>query len=233
MKDKTLTPLYARYLVRLTRPFPNFDFFFIKALRKKAVGLLGLKHGDRVLDLGCGMGGSFPYLIHAVGTSGEVTGVEISPQIIINTQKRISKNNWKNIQVIESPAQSVNLTGMFDGLLMFAAPDVYGSQEALENIFPHLKNSSRVVLFGAKTSENRLGMLFNPILKMIVPNLSFATTPIPDNEPWKILTKYIDRINVEEYFFGLMFLASGNVDRNKVTTCFTTDNEIRNLIKEE
>jgi ubiquinone/menaquinone biosynthesis C-methylase UbiE len=56
-KSKELTPAYGRYLIRLTKPFPNFDFSFIKPVRKKAVELLHLKKGDRVLDAGCGPGG--------------------------------------------------------------------------------------------------------------------------------------------------------------------------------
>jgi ubiquinone/menaquinone biosynthesis C-methylase UbiE len=51
--------------------------------------------GDRVLDVGCGPGGSFPYLVHAVGQSGQVIGVEISPEISINAKdeslKRLEK----------------------------------------------------------------------------------------------------------------------------------------------
>jgi len=34
---RQLTPPYARYLVHLIRPFPDFDFSFIKPLRRKAV----------------------------------------------------------------------------------------------------------------------------------------------------------------------------------------------------
>lgn len=215
MKDKTLTPPYARYLVRLTRPFPDFDFFFIKPLRKKAVELLRLKDGDRVLDAGCGMGGSFPYLVQAVGTSGEVVGVEISPEVMINTRKRITKNGWKNVQVIQSPAQTVTLNGMFDGLLMFAAPDVYASRLALDNILPHLKDNSRVVFFGAKTSDNRIMRGLNSFLQKFVAKLSFATTPGPDQEPWQLLAQYVDKVEVKEYFFGWFFLASGNFSRKR------------------
>jgi nucleoside-diphosphate-sugar epimerase len=42
-------------------------------------------------------------------------------------------------------------------------------------------------------------------------NLSFSTTPRPDYEPWGILAKRVEKLNVEEYFFGLMFLVSGSV----------------------
>ena len=210
-KRKDLTPPYARFLVHLTRPFPDFDFFFIKPLRHKAVGLLHLKQGDRVLDMGCGMGGSFPYLVDAVGPSGEVVGVEISPEVAINARKRIERNKWRNIQVIEAAAQTVHLTGTFDGLLMFAAADVYASEEALENIFPHLRDNARVVVFGAKTSSNRLGWLLNPFLRTAFSKLSFPTTPSIDYEPWRMLAERVEKLDVEEYFLGLMFLASGSI----------------------
>jgi len=206
---KDLTPPYG-YLIRLVRPFPDFDPPFIKPVRQKAVDLLNLKAGDRVLDVGCGPGGSFPYLVHAVGQSGQVVGVEISPEIGVSARRRIAKNGWRNVQLIEAAAQDVDLTGPFDGLLMFAAADVYGSEEALENIFPHLRENARVAAFGAKLSSKGLGSSLNPFLRMLF-NLSFSTTPRPDYEPWRILAKRLDKLNLEEYIFGLMFLTSGSV----------------------
>lgn len=212
MKTKSKDPLYARYLVYLTRPFPDFDFSFIKPVRQKAVKLLNLKLGDRVLDAGCGSGGSFPYLRQEVGPSGEVVGVEISPRTIVNTRRRIVKNNWKNVDVIEADARKVNLTGKFDGLLMFAAPDVFASQEALSNIFPNLKENARIAIFGAKISNGRFGWILNGLLRLAFARLSFSSGPKLENEPWTILQKRLVKINVEEYFFGWMFLAWGNVD---------------------
>lgn len=177
-----LTPPYGQ-LAGLIRP-PDFDPAFIKPVRQKAVELINLKEGDRALDVGCGPGGSFPCLVHAVGQMGQVFGVEISPEISINARRRIEKNGWRNVQVIESAAQDVRLTGTFDGLLMFAAADVYASDEALANIFPHLRENARVVAFGAKLSRNRLGGILNPVLRKLF-SLSFSTTPRPDHEPWR------------------------------------------------
>ena len=206
---KDLTPPYG-HLARLLRPFPDFDPAFIKPVRQKAVQLLNLKEGDRVLDVGCGPGGSFPYLVRAVGKSGQVVGVEISPEISINARRRIEKNGWRNVEVIEASAQEVHLTGTFNGLLMFAAADVYASEEALENIFSHLNEKARVAAFGAKLSSSRFGKILNPFLRLLF-NLSFSTTPRPDYEPWRSLAKRVEELNVEEYFFGLMFLTSGSV----------------------
>jgi ubiquinone/menaquinone biosynthesis C-methylase UbiE len=212
-RRKDLTPPYG-YLARLFRPFPDFDPPFIKPVRQKAVELLHLKAGDRVLDVGCGLGSSFPYLVRAVGQSGQVVGVEISPEIIINAKKRTAKNGWRNVQVIEAAAQDVHLTGLFDGLLMFAAADVYASEEALENIVPYLRENARVAAFGAKLSSKRVGSILNPVLRMLF-NLSFSTTPRPDHEPWRTLAKRVEKLEVEEYLFGLMFLCSGSMLEKK------------------
>ena len=206
--NRELTPPYARYLVHLIRPFPNFDPFFIKSLRQKAVQLLQLKMGDRVLDAGCGPGGSFPYLVDAVGPSGEVVGIEISPEIAINGKRRTEKNRWSNVQVMLADARAVELKGKFDGLLMFAAADVYASSQALANLFRYLKDDARVVAFGAKLSHRSLGKVFNLLFRSLW-KLSFSSTPALNHEPWAPLKNRVDELHVEEYFFGCMFLAWG------------------------
>jgi demethylmenaquinone methyltransferase/2-methoxy-6-polyprenyl-1,4-benzoquinol methylase len=209
-----LTPPYFRYLVHLIRPFPNFDFFFIKPLRQKAVQLLQLKPGDRVLDTGCGPGGSFPYLVDAVGPSGQVVGVEISPEVAINARRRIEKNGWSNVQVIVADARSVKLEGKFDGLLSFAAADIYASSQALANLFPYLKGDARVVAFGAKLSRRRSGKVFNLLFRSLW-KLSFSSTPGINYEPWAPLKNRVDDLHVQEYFFGCMFLAWGSINAGR------------------
>ncbi|HLG94290.1 MAG TPA: methyltransferase domain-containing protein [candidate division Zixibacteria bacterium] len=210
--SRELTPPYARYFVRFIRPFPNFDFFFIKSLRQKAVQMLELKPEDRVLDVGCGPGGCFPYLVHAVGPSGLVVGIEISPEVTINARKRIEKNGWSNVQVITADARTVKLNGTFDGLLMFAAADIYASPQALENLFPYLKSDARVCAFGVKLSRRRSGKMFNSFFRSMVSKLSFPSAPdFLNYEPWNLLENRVGKLEVEEYFFGSMFLAWGTI----------------------
>ena len=211
MISENKDPLYAKYLVRLTRLFPNFDFFFIKSVREKAIKLLNLKEGSRVIDAGCGSGGSFPFILDSVGQSGEVVGIEISPATIINTKNRVVKNNWKNVTIIESNAQTATLSGKFDGLLMFAAPDVFASEKALINILPYLKENSRIVFFGAKISKRKYGWILNGLLRNAVRKLSFQTTPNLEIKPWCVIEKYLENLIIEEYFFGWMFLANGTL----------------------
>jgi hypothetical protein len=137
-----------------------------------------------------------------------VVGVEISPEVAINARRRIEAKGWSNVQVIEGDAKTVRLNGKFDGLVLFAAPDVYASPEALANLLPYLKDDARVVVFGAKLSHRRfvgvLNLLFQSLIK-----LSFSSTPALNHEPWCVLENWLIRIHVQKYFFGCMFLASG------------------------
>lgn len=199
---------YARHLSRLIRPFPNFDFFFIKPVRQKAVDWLALRPGERVLDLGCGSGGSLPYLVRAVGETGTVTGVDISPQSCRNARRRVAVNGWRNVEILEGPAQDVILKGHYDGALMFAAPDVFASEAALRNVLPCLRDNARVVFFGARLSDTGLGRILNPLLRGAFARLSPAT-PMLDGEPWALLAKDLNGLRVESFCFGAMFLAGG------------------------
>lgn len=227
MNTDSKGPLYARILVHLTRPFPDFDFGFIKSVRRRAVSLLDLKKGDRVLDAGCGSGGSFPYLIRSIGETGELIGVDISPQTIKNTNKRITKNRWQNVHVIEGDVKTVNLSGSFDGLVMFAAPDVYASEQALLNILPHMSNNSKVVFFGAKISKRRFGWILNGVLRLVFSKLS-PSTPCLNSEPWQLLEKRLKNFQVIEYFFGWMFLAHGSVT-NSPANCNKTEHSCNKI----
>jgi SAM-dependent methyltransferase len=205
-----LTPPYYRYLVHLIRPFPNFDLFFARALRQRAVRTLQLKAGSRVLDVGCGPGGSFPYLLEAVGPSGEVVGVEISPEVAINARRRIEANRWRNVHVVEGDARTVQLNGNFDGMVLLGAPDAYASPQAVDNLFRYLKDDARVVAFGAKLSHRRPGRVFNLLLRSLM-KLSFSSTPKLNYEPWCVLASRLVDVQVQEYFFGCMFLAWGSI----------------------
>lgn len=205
------SPLYVRFLSSLVGPFPNFDFGFIKPVRRRAVDLLKLRPGGRVLDAGCGSGGSFPYLVAAVGATGSVVGIDISTTSATHARRRAATNGWDNVEVEVSAAQDVVLTDKYDGLLMFAAPDVYGSTAALDRLLPCLSDRARIVFFGAKASTRRFGWLLNGLLNLALTRLSLSTTPGLAREPWIVVAPQVHDLQVEEHFYGWMFLASATL----------------------
>jgi SAM-dependent methyltransferase len=206
-----MTPLYVRLLSHLVSPFPNFDFSFIRSVRSKATNLLQLHTGSRVLDVGCGSGGSFPYLVQAVGPSGKVVGVELSSSSAAHARRRASKNGWSNVEVLDSDAEEVHLAETYDGLLMFAAPDVFASNASLDHLAAFLRDEARIVCFGAKISTRRFGWLLNGPLHFALTRFSLPTTPGLELEPWRLVGQRVYDLTIEEYFYGWMFLASGTL----------------------
>jgi len=206
-----LTPPYWRYLARLIRPFPDFDLFFVRHLRKRAVEKLRLAPGDRVLDAGCGPGGSFSNLQEAVAGAGLVVGVEISPEVVVNAQRRIQKHGWKNVHVVTANAENVSFDEKFDALLMMGAADIYASPAILANLVRYLRPGAHFAAFGAKFSRRIGAKLINPLFRFFVARASFASTPKVDFEPWRPLKDRSASFHIEEYFFGFMFLAWGEL----------------------
>ena len=200
-------PPYTWFLTR----WPNFMASFTHPLRQEAVGHLALKKGDRVLDAGCGTGMSFPYLANAVGERGEVVGVEISPDVAAQARKRVEHHGWSNVHVLVDAAQTVKLTGRFDGLLLFAAQEVLTSPLALDHLLPYLQEDARVVAFGAKCSSTRLGVLFNPVLSFMTRQLLPSSSAPIDEHPWRILEERIGPLHKEERFHGFMYLVWGSL----------------------
>lgn len=118
-------------------------------------------------------------------------------------------NEWGNVEVLLASAQEIRLTGLYDGLLMFAAPDVYASKASLAQLMPHLRCGARVVLFGSKISKRRFGWLLNSALNFAMTKLSLPTTPGIETEPWQLVAGYLEEFVVEEHFYGWMFIAAG------------------------
>jgi hypothetical protein len=140
-----------------------------------------------------------------------VVGVEISPVVATNARRRIEANGWSNVCVVVSNAETVALEGRFDGLLMLGAPDAYASPHALNNLLPHLADGARVVAFGAKLSHRHLPGMLNGLFRAAFSRLTFSSTPALNYEPWAMLRDRVPGLQIEECFFGWMFLAWGSI----------------------
>ncbi len=203
-------PSIPPYTWLLSR-WPNFMASFTQSLRQEAVEHLQLKNGDRVLDVGCGTGMSFPYLVNAVGDRGEVVGVEISPDIAAQARKRVEHHGWSNVHILVDAAQTVKLTGRFDGLLLFAAQEVLTSPLALDHLLAYLQEDARVVAFGAKFSSARTAVLLNPLLGEITRHLLPSSSAPIDEHPWRWLEERIGTLHKEERLHGFFYLVWGSL----------------------
>jgi len=183
---------------------PDFLFAFTFPLRRKAVSLLNLHPGDQVLEVGCSSGANFAYLGQAVGPTGRVVGVDLSPDMITQAQKRIQKAGWMNVEVIQASAETIQLDQKFDGLLLFAMHDVLTSPQALDNILTYIKPGGRVAAAGPLLSSGFPGKLLNPMIRMVYKR--FSVSQEDKHQPWRQLAGRLTKIKVEIHGPGLMYL---------------------------
>src|SRR5690242_7708942 len=73
--------------------------------RRRVVERLPLRCGDVVLDVGCGTGLCFPFLLEQVGPAGAVVGVDASPEMLELAAERASAHRWRNVELIESAVE--------------------------------------------------------------------------------------------------------------------------------
>lgn len=104
--------------------------------------------GERVLDIGCGGGGTTIAIANAVAPGGEAVGVDISPDLTAASTKRASEAGVGNVRFFCADASSVQLpNGPFDrlfsrfGSMFFAEP-----HQAFANLRSLLRPGARIDL---------------------------------------------------------------------------------------
>ena len=94
-----------------------YDFFttlLYKKARKELIKNLEIKKGDRVFIIACGTGQNFKIIEEKIGNSGEIIALDYSKEMLKIAQKRIKKNNWKNIKLINADARDLNRKFLLD-----------------------------------------------------------------------------------------------------------------------
>jgi len=72
--------------------------------RRQARLALGVRPGDRVIEIACGTGLNFPHLRQLVGEAGQVVGVDLTPAMLEIARQRVFRNKWKNVEMREADA---------------------------------------------------------------------------------------------------------------------------------
>jgi SAM-dependent methyltransferase len=75
-----------------------------RAHRLRAVEALGLRPGDRVIDIACGTGLNFPLIEEAIGPDGRIVGVDLTDAMLAQAQHRIEANGWRNVGLVQADA---------------------------------------------------------------------------------------------------------------------------------
>ncbi|MDB9279786.1 methyltransferase domain-containing protein [Halorubrum ezzemoulense] len=77
----------------------------VGGVRAACVRALDLAPGDTVVEFGCGPGVNLPALRDAVGPSGRVVGVDVSPRMLNRAAGLVERHDWGNVSLVEGDAE--------------------------------------------------------------------------------------------------------------------------------
>ena len=147
-----------------------FSLFYDRALedlyapyRAAAVRALEPAAGACVLDLPCGTGQSFDYLVPMVGESGSVQGVDRSAGMLRQARRRVSRAGWTNVALHRADAAADGAKDLAPRLRRPAVDAVFCAlgltalphwERAFEAIFSLVRDGGRFVLLDVYAAES-------------------------------------------------------------------------------
>jgi ubiquinone/menaquinone biosynthesis C-methylase UbiE len=162
--------------------------FLINPLaRRKGVEGLGLRPGDTVLEVAVGTGRNLPYLVDAVGPTGTVIGVDLSPGMLIEAAKLIERRGWSNVELREADATELDLDRDLDAIFFSLAWSVIPDPAAaLSRVWDYLRPGGRAAVMEMSLVETPL----RPVIEPIARQLNKLGPGRADACPWDDLTPF-------------------------------------------
>lgn len=182
--------------------------------RRAAVSALGLRRGDKVIDLGCGTGLNFPLLEEAVGPGGIVIGVDLTDAMLDQARARVLAAGWTNVELVRADlAEYAPPDGIAGAVSTFAITLVPEYDELIARCSAALRPGGRLAIFDFKEPPRwprwlvRLGAWLNRPFGV--------TLDLASRHPWESLRRHLVEVDHRELYFGALYLAVG--ERREVT----------------
>jgi phosphatidylethanolamine/phosphatidyl-N-methylethanolamine N-methyltransferase len=145
---------WNRFIYRLWAPiYDSTVNHFFMAGRRRALELLNLKQGDKVLLVGIGTGADLPFLPAGV----EATGIDLSPEMLAKAHRKLDQCS-ASVKLIRGDAQALLVDeNSFDAVILNLILSVIPDGNAcLQSSLCALKYGGCVVIFDKFLPEEQL-----------------------------------------------------------------------------
>ena len=140
-----------RSYAKISGLYATLEGRFEKRLRDRGLELLSIREGEVVLEIGFGTGYALREIACSVGETGKAYGIDVTPQMLEKTQKRLEKAGLlERVELHEGDARSMPYEdNLFDAvyvastLELFDTPDI---PKILAEIKRVLKPDGRLVV---------------------------------------------------------------------------------------
>jgi ubiquinone/menaquinone biosynthesis C-methylase UbiE len=183
---------------------------FGRRFQKKAVSYLGLKNGDVVVDVACGTGSNFAAIERFIGESGHLIGIDLSAEMLQKARWRVRVNRWRNVTLINSPAEEACFPSTVNAFLFSFTHDVLQSPVALRNLFQHATEGSRVAACGIKLTP-WWNFSMNSLIFQIAQRYHTVHSGLA--KPWEMLGEFASDLVINFMAFDTVYVACGTVTK--------------------
>jgi SAM-dependent methyltransferase len=185
--------------------------------RKRAVRALGLKQGDTAVEVGCGTGLNFRYLLAAIGESGRLIGVDLTDAMLAKARERINRMGWCNVELVEADAAGYPFPAGTQGILStFALTLIPEYERVIGHAARALAAGGRFVIADFKKPNK--WPLWLVKLGVLITKPFGVSLDLTDRKPWEAMTKYFSRVTMTELFGGAVYIAVGEKLCGRVVT---------------
>jgi len=88
---------------------------------------LHLQPGGTVVEIGCGTGLNFQYLLNTIGRSGHLIGVDLTDAMLEKAKERVERNGWHNVTLVQADAATysfpLNVNGVISAFALTLVPE--------------------------------------------------------------------------------------------------------------
>jgi len=180
----------------------------LDAYRRRGIEALKLHPGDKVVEIGCGTGANFAALEHAIGSTGSIIGVDLSPEMLDQARARVRREGWSNVTFVQTDAAKYAFPlGVNAVLSTYALTLVPSYDEVIRRGAEALVFGGRFVVVDFKAPRSWP----EPILRAVVPLFRpfGVTLDLRTRHPWESLGRHLNLVVMEERYLGTTYIAAG------------------------
>lgn len=176
------------------------------AFRRRARAKLDPSAGERVLELGCGLGNEFDSIRHAIGSTGTLVGVDASRGMVQAARDRVTAQCWENVHVCLADARRLPVRGasMDAAYAAMSLSAVADPTRAVQSVKRVLRPGGRFVVLDARPFQEFPWTLINPLVEPIARR---TTNWVPEIDFVAALRREFERVEVTSYNGGSIVIA--------------------------
>lgn len=209
MESKAIRKIYSGLRVKhYDRPISHI----FNKYKKMAFDASSLKDGDSVLVFCCGTGLDFSHILKKIGKNGKIVGVDFSSEMLKIAQKKIQKNKWENIDLIEADVTKTTSlpVNLFDvGVCTLGISIIPDYETVYANLVSRVKSQGEIIIGDMQLATKKLAIL-NPITVFTAKNFGGSYEGHQNSANLcKIMENELNFVIKKEFFFKSYFFCIG------------------------